>query len=117
MFGLSPEQVDSFHQYMDRWAILRQCCGTQMSSHWRDFLQGRSNSYPPCEQQNITEVELALMGSSVYRTFGGREFYIQALSINDHVFTGHYCEAVAHYIMNQTMDVWNTDLTHIFSKH
>lgn len=111
MFGLSPEQVDSFHQYMDMWTILRQCCGTQMSQHWMAVLQGRSRSYPPCEQHNITQVELALMSSYVYRTFGSREGLIGALSDRDHAFTGHYCEAVANYYKNHKQQKLGRDFS------
>jgi hypothetical protein len=36
--GLDDAGIQELGSYLDLWVVLRECCGTQMSQHWRDYL-------------------------------------------------------------------------------
>ena len=73
-FDVSDIQIQHAIDYMYYWEILRICCGKQMSKHWRNYLQKKSykgykNSYIPCHEYDISEVENQFIKTYVYQHF------------------------------------------------
>jgi len=76
IFRLTDVEVLLLTQYMRYWSILRQCCGSQMSKHWRRELFGCPNSSDPllegkidyhmCGSWNLTAVENKFVKSELY---------------------------------------------------
>jgi len=69
MFDLSNEEIQMLKNYMSKFEILRQCCGTQQSKFNRYRLHGCNVTelleestpnihYPYCENRNLSEIEL-----------------------------------------------------------
>ena len=101
IFGLNDSQMELLLMFLEQWDVIRQCCGTQMSKHWRAQLI--SNTYDTsksmCSTYNITDVEKKLMATPVYKllantkTSNGFLKLILRPSIHDKGdLTGTYCQ-------------------------
>ncbi|XP_060594121.1 uncharacterized protein LOC132748497 [Ruditapes philippinarum] len=104
-FGLSNENMTHVVEYLRYWDILRVCCGTQMSSDWRNHLAPEKNYrnhhdphsllYPACEMYNISNVETLLLKSHAYKTFSSHSSLKNILgkpSLIDGNLDGSYCK-------------------------
>lgn len=104
-FGLSDNKMVHVLEYLRYWDILRQCCGKQMSSDWRNKLapqkgykqhhEPNSLTYPACEMYNITQVETLFINTYIYQKFSRTESLRNCIgkpAIMDGVLDGTYCE-------------------------
>jgi hypothetical protein len=99
IFQLSPVESADFREYMTLWDVLRVCCGSQMSSHYRQRLH--SNKPPPatkykriasdfCEDHNLGEIERKIISTVVFHRCEGHR--VKYLSSRDQILDGTYCE-------------------------
>lgn len=92
--GLNRVMMNRFMDYLSQWAVLRRCCGTQMSDPWRSFLHGnlteKANS-SKCHLHSVRAVEADLLRTYVYQKFHG-DLTVRRLSVHDGNLTGRYCE-------------------------
>ncbi len=62
-FGLSRNREREMIEYFSNWELLRQCCGKQMSSRWRNDLfpehlkNKKMEPHPICRKYSIDDVE------------------------------------------------------------
>mmetsp|Transcript_9293 Transcript_9293/g.13949 ORF Transcript_9293/g.13949 Transcript_9293/m.13949 type:complete len:406 (-) Transcript_9293:123-1340(-) len=101
IFKFSDEQVMFLMEYLRYWTVLRQCCGCQMSSdRKKDIVKERRKRrwrrwdplYPACEIYNISEVEIAFLGSQLYKKHGHRHIQLRSISDQDGSLNGTYCK-------------------------
>uniref|UniRef100_A0A7S1AFH5 Uncharacterized protein n=1 Tax=Noctiluca scintillans TaxID=2966 RepID=A0A7S1AFH5_NOCSC len=92
VFNLSDQQIHDVYDYVSLWSVLRQCCGCQMSKHWRDVLLQKTNADNTttgkmCASKDLDDVESRLMRTTVHGLLGSTD----KLSIVDLAFNGKYC--------------------------
>jgi len=92
VFNLSDQQIHDVYDYMSLWDVLRQCCGCQMSKHWRDVLLQKTNADDTstgkmCASKDLDDVESRLMRTTVHGVLGSTD----KLSIVDLTLNGTYC--------------------------
>lgn len=99
IFGMPDDKMKHIVEYIQYWDVLRVCCGTQMSAHWRNYLFTRSQhrqnkrlTKPECHLYNIAEVEKNLIETYAFRKFAVVIEAIGKLSVVDGKLDGIYCE-------------------------
>lgn len=78
IFGLSNDETRDLLEYADLYSVLRQCCGAEASTSWREYLQRRSpkvggdksSAEHRCHMYDLDAVERAIMRTRIYLRFG-----------------------------------------------
>lgn len=106
VFHLSSAESQMLYDWLEKWDVLRQCCGVQMSDAWRAHLNASAPQYYPrdpasersrravafCASQDITAVEKSLMSTTLYKLMHHRVAMLERPSEVDGPLTGSYCE-------------------------
>uniref|UniRef100_A0A6S8C759 Uncharacterized protein n=1 Tax=Aplanochytrium stocchinoi TaxID=215587 RepID=A0A6S8C759_9STRA len=101
VFELPDEDMMLLGEFMRYWDILRQCCGVQMSSSWRQQLLDEnitSNEHNPwysaCDTYNISRVESRFMSSILFNEINRLPRLRSMLRVSgrDAELNGSYCE-------------------------
>ena len=69
-FGLPQSEKQQMVEYFEKWEILRQCCGKQMSGKWRSDLYRLGKRKPRhslCTKHDIDDVEQSFMSTDLYQ--------------------------------------------------
>ena len=93
LFQLNQEESFAVFEYFKFWDILRICCGKQMSTSWRQKLNGSIDEMHQCDLYNISNVEISFMNSQLYKEMQARNMnYMLRPSEVDGGLSGEYCE-------------------------
>ncbi|KAL7527851.1 hypothetical protein ACHAWF_003720 [Thalassiosira exigua] len=99
-YGLTENDEANLNEYFEKWQILRQCCGQQMSAKWRNDMMPKrykdpryTKSHPTCAGYDIDSVEQSFMNTELYALI---EKYpnikpLNKPSMNDATLNGTYC--------------------------
>jgi len=110
-FGLSQVEEQQMVEYFERWEILRQCCGKQMSIKWRSDLYRLGKRKPRhslCNKHDIDDVEQSFMSTDLYQLIDQypniRE--LNKPSLLDYDLNGTYCSNYNHLVHTQKLNFW-----------
>jgi hypothetical protein len=119
LFALDDTHFAHLTDFMEKWDVLRQCCGAQMSSDWHAHLvadegsaaapdaaarhYAKSGGSFACEDYDVSAVERALMGTWVYRTFAPRVLIVRSLGLHDRDYDGDYCRCTTARIADEKL--------------
>lgn len=110
-FGLSQIDKQQMVEYFERWEILRQCCGKQMSSKWRTDLYRLGKRKPRhslCSKNDIDDIEQSFMSTDLYQLIDQypniRE--LNKPSLLDDELNGTYCSNYNHLVHTQKLNFW-----------
>ncbi len=115
-YGLSEKYRASLNDYFSKWEILRQCCGKQMSSKWRNDMMPEKyklrsiKSHPTCAGIDIDEIERAFMKTDLYSLIENHPS-VQVLnkpSLKDDNLNGTYCSSYNYLVRTQGLNFWGT---------
>lgn len=115
-YGLSEKYRASLNDYFSKWEILRQCCGKQMSSKWRNDMMPEKyklrsiKSHPTCAGIDIDETERAFMKTDLYFLIE-KHPSVQVLnkpSLKDDNLNGTYCSSYNYLVRTQGLNFWGT---------
>ncbi|KAL3800870.1 hypothetical protein ACHAWO_008820 [Cyclotella atomus] len=115
-YQLSSQDQKHLIEYFTSWEIIRQCCGQQMSSKWRNDMMPEQYKrkdlphHPTCANYDIDEVEQSLMASELYKMMD-RYPNLQALnkpSLNDETLNGTYCSSYNHRVKTEGLSFFGT---------
>ena len=115
-YGLSEKYRASLNDYFSKWEILRQCCGKQMSSKWRNDMMPEKykihsiKSHPTCAGIDIDEIERAFMKTELYSLIEAHPS-VQELnkpSLKDDNLNGTYCSSYNYLVRTQGLSFWGT---------
>eukprot|EP00804_Cyclotella_cryptica_P000105 CCRYP_020511-RB/>CCRYP_020511-RB protein AED:0.14 eAED:0.14 QI:20/1/1/1/0/0/3/239/551 len=98
-FDLTPKDVDSMITYFGTWDRLRQCCGMQMSTYFRNELLPASHKaksvkkHKFCGSVDLDSLEAQFMNSELYKLLNNYELMkrINRPSMVDGDLDGSYC--------------------------
>jgi len=116
-FGLSKSNEEEMIKYFSNWELLRQCCGKQMSSRWRNDLfpehlkNKQIEPHPTCKSYNIDNVEKEFMGSKLFQVI---EEYPNVRPLNkpsllDGALNGTYCSSYNNLVQTKGVYFWGTE--------
>ena len=116
-FGLSDEDVADALDYLRPWAILRRCCGSQMSASYRAVLHRTAPANASfCSKLDIAAVESEFLRSKIVLRFGRRSPAVLGLSCErDGKLAEGYCRAANAAIERERLP-FNADLTYLNSR-
>eukprot|EP00970_Alexandrium_tamarense_P009192 scaffold1813_cov185-Alexandrium_tamarense.AAC.7 len=117
-FGLSSEAADDLQRYFSAWEILRQCCGKQMSTRWRnDLLPSELKKkdvghHPTCATYNIDTIERIFVHSKLFAVVNS---YSNMVTINkpslvDGELNGTYCSSYNNVLSTSGANFWGNTL-------
>ncbi|KAL3788678.1 hypothetical protein HJC23_001877 [Cyclotella cryptica] len=115
-YGLSSQDEQELIEYFSQWEILRQCCGQQMSSKWRNDMmpsQYKRKDLPPhptCASYDIDQVENKLMQTKLYARIAQYPNMtpLNKPSLNDDALNGTYCSAYNHRVRTEGLSFFGT---------
>ena len=101
ILGLTPTETAEFEAYIKLWDQLRICCGVQMSTSYRQYLQNETVSHKMrgglihdqsgfCRKLDLDAVEAAMMATQVFQS-GAHIKEISHPTPREDAFTGSYC--------------------------
>ena len=94
LLNLTAVQLDELLDYIRPWsAVLRQCCGAQMSKSWHRALVGNQSATLPhaCASHDLDGAEAAVVASAVFRRFHAAVPTLRRVSTMDGELTGRSC--------------------------
>ncbi|KAL7526844.1 hypothetical protein ACHAWF_001936, partial [Thalassiosira exigua] len=113
-YGLSEKDEANLMEYFSMWQVLRQCCGQQMSKHWRNDMMPKQfkdrylKSHLSCASYDIDSIEQTFMNTEIYAMIQKYQ-NIQSLnkpSLNDPILNGTYCSSYNDLIRTQGLNFW-----------
>ena len=120
-YGLSHIEKQQMIEYFERWEILRQCCGKQMSSKWRSDLYRLGKRKPRhslCSKHDIDDVEQSFMSTDLYQRIDQypniRE--LNKPSLLDDALNGTYCSNYNHLVHTQKLNFWGVPTDRLSKK-
>ena len=115
-YGLSSQDEQELIHYFENWSVLRQCCGQQMSSKWRNDMMPAQykrkdlKSHPTCANYDIDSIEQSLLSSKLYAKL---QHYpnlrpLNKPSLNDEQLNGTYCSSYNHRVKTEGLSFFGT---------
>lgn len=117
-FNLNPnEDGTDMEEYFNLWAILRQCCGQQMSSKWRNdmmppkYKRKDLSSHPTCGNYDIDTIEQSFLKTKLYNLLEQYENVriLNRPSMNDDMLNGTYCSSYNYMVRMRGLNIWGTE--------
>ncbi|KAL3788548.1 hypothetical protein ACHAW5_009394 [Stephanodiscus triporus] len=113
-YGLSEINREILNDYFSKWEILRQCCGKQMSSKWRNDLMPEKykietiKSHPTCGGIDIDGVEQAFMKTKLFSLIEEHPSVrdLNKVSLKDDNLNGTYCSSFNNLVRTQGLNFW-----------
>ncbi|KAL7479565.1 hypothetical protein ACHAW6_005288 [Cyclotella cf. meneghiniana] len=115
-YGLSSQDEQQLNEYFSQWEILRQCCGQQMSSKWRNDMMPEQYKrkdlphHPTCPSYDIDQIEKQLMQTNLYARIAQYPNMapLNKPSLNDDDLNGTYCSAYNHRVRTEGLSFFGT---------
>lgn len=113
-YDLCKDDEEMLVEYMTKWEVLRQCCGQQMSSSWRNDLlpevykKEQLKPHPFCKDYDIDEIENAFMKTKLFSLLDAyhnmRQF--NKPSLRDGELNGSYCSSYNERIKTEALNFY-----------